>query len=49
MKGVGHVPEGHTGVPRFMSLNAPYLKEQKYIWLMGGDLDGFGDTTHFIK
>ena len=41
MKGVGHVSRGHPGVPRSMSLNAPYLKEQEYIWFMGGDLNGF--------
>ena len=29
------------GVPRSKSLNAPYLKEQEYIWFMGGDLNGF--------
>ena len=26
-----HAPRGHPGEPRFMSLNAPYLKEQEYI------------------
>ena len=31
MKGVGHAPGGHPGVPRSMSLNAPYLKEQEYM------------------
>ena len=30
----------HPVVPRSMSLNAPYLKEQEYIWIMGGDLNG---------
>ena len=48
MKGVGHAPRGHPGVQRSMSLNAPYLKEQEYIWFMGGDLNGFQDM-HFIK
>ena len=28
MKEVGHAPRGHPGVPRSMSLNALYLKEQ---------------------
>ena len=41
MKGVGHAPGGHLGVPISMSLNAPYLKEQEYIWFIGGDLNGF--------
>ena len=36
-------------VPRSMSLNAPYLKEQEYIWFMGGDLNGFQDIIHFMK
>ena len=49
MKGVGHAPRGHPGVPRSMSLNAPYLKEQEYIWFMGADLNGFQDTMHFMK
>ena len=49
MKGVGHAPGGHPGVPRSMSLNAPYLKEQQYIWFMGEDLNGFRDITHFMK
>ena len=31
VKGEGHAPGGHPGVPRSMSLNAPYLKEQEYI------------------
>ena len=41
MKGVGHAPAGLPGIPRSMSLNVPYLKEQEYIWFMGGDLKGF--------
>ena len=45
-KGVGHAPGGHPGVPRSMSLNALYLKEQEY---MGGHLNGFRDITHFMK
>ena len=40
---------GPPGVPRSMSLNAPYLKEQEYIWFMGGDLNGFQDIMHFLK
>ena len=32
MKGVGPASGGHPGVPRSMSLNAPYLKEQEYIY-----------------
>ena len=49
MKGVGHAPRGHQGVPRSMSLNAPYFKEQEYIWFMGGNLNGFQDIMHFMK
>ena len=49
MKGVGHAPWGHPGVPRSMSLNAPYLKEQEYIWFMGGDLNGFQDINAFYE
>ena len=30
-----------------MSLNAPYLNEQEYIWLTGGDLNGFQDITFY--
>ena len=28
---MGHAPGGHLGVPRSMSLNVPYLKEQEYM------------------
>ena len=49
MKGVGHTPRRHPGVPRSMSLNAPYLKEQEYIRFMDGDLSGFQDIMHFMK
>ena len=49
MKGVRQAPGGHTGVPRFMSLNVAYHKEQEYIWSMGGDLNGFQDNIHFTK
>ena len=28
---MGHAPGGHTGVPRSMSLNGPYLKKQAYM------------------
>ena len=49
MKGVGHAPRGHPRVPRSMPLNAPYLKEQEYIWFMGGNLNGFQDIMHFMK
>ena len=31
MKGVGLAPGEHLGVPRSISLNAPYLKEQEYM------------------
>ena len=31
MKWVGLAPGGHPVVPRSMSLNAPYLKEQEYM------------------
>ena len=37
MKGVGHAPREHPGVPRSMSLNALYLKEQEYIRFMAGE------------
>ena len=30
-KGWGMPPGGHPGVPRSMSLNVPYLKEQEYM------------------
>ena len=49
MKGVGHAPGGPPGDPWSMSLNAPYHKEQEYIWFMGGDLNGFQDIKHFVK
>ena len=49
MKGVGHAPRGHPGVPRSMSLNAPYLKEQEYTCFMGGDLNGFQDIMQFYE
>ena len=49
MKGVGHAPRGHPGVLRSMLLNAPYLKEQEYIWFMGGDLNSFQDIMHFMN
>ena len=39
----------HPGVPRSMSLNVPYLKEQEYIWFICGDLNGFQDIVHFMK
>ena len=38
-----------AGVPRSMSLNLPYLKEQEYIWFMGGDLNDFQGFMHFMK
>ena len=41
MKGVGHVPGVCPGGPKAISINAPYLKEQEYIWFMGGDLNSF--------
>ena len=49
MKVVGHAPRGHSGVPRSMSLNAPYLEKQEYICFMDGDLNGFQDIMHFMK
>ena len=49
IKGVGYASRGHPGVSRSMSLNAPYLKEQEYIWFMGGDLNGFQDILLFMK
>ena len=39
MKGVGHAPGGPPGVPRSMSLNVPYHKEQEYIWFREGILN----------
>ena len=41
VKGMGHAPRGVQRDPRSGSLNASYHKEQEYIWLMGGDLNGF--------
>ena len=43
MKGEGHAPRGHPGVPSSMSLNAPYLKEQEYIWFMREVMNRFQD------
>ena len=37
-EGVGHALGGPPRVPRSMSLNAPYIKEQEYIWLCDGIL-----------
>ena len=48
MRGVGHALRVHSGVPRFMSLNAPYHKEQEYIWFMGGDLNGFSEILSIL-
>ena len=39
MKGVGHAPGGPPGVPRSMSLNVSYYKEQEYIWFREGVLN----------
>ena len=39
MKGVGHAPPHPPGVPRSMSLNVPYDKEQEYIWFREGILN----------
>ena len=41
MKGMGHALRGVLRDPRSGSLNASYHKEQEYICLMGGDLNGF--------
>ena len=49
MKGMGHAPWGHPGVQRSMLLNAPYHKEQEYIWFMGEDLNSFQDFMHLMK
>ena len=43
MKRVGYAQQGPPGVPRSMSINAPYHKEQEYMRFMGGDLNGFQD------
>ena len=48
MKGTGPAPGGPPWDPGSMSLNAPHHKE-KYIWFMGGDLNGFQDIMHFMK
>ena len=48
MKRARHAPRVHPGVPRSMSLNAPYLKEQEYLWFMGGNLNS-RDITLFKK
>ena len=39
MNGVGHVPGGTPGVPRSMSLNVPYHKEQEYMQFREGILN----------
>ena len=39
MKGVGHAPGGPPGVPRSMSRNVPYHKEQEYIRFREGILN----------
>ena len=39
MKGVGHAPREAPGVPKSMSLNVPYHKEQEYIWFREGILN----------
>ena len=39
----------HPAVPRSLSLNAPYLKEQQYIWFMGGDLNSFNYAFYEMK
>ena len=49
MKGVGPARGEHSWDSLSMSLNAPHHKEQVYIWLMGGDLNGFQDIMHFMK
>ena len=41
MKGVGHVPGVRPVGPKAIPINVPYLKEQEYIWFMGGDLNSF--------
>ena len=45
MKGVGHAPRG----PRSVSVDASDHKEHEYIWLMGGNLNGFCDIRPFMK
>ena len=49
MKGIGPAPGGPPLDTWSMSLNAPHLKEQEYMWFMGGDLNGFQDIMHFIR
>ena len=49
MKGVGPAPGRPPWDPWSMPLNAPHHKEQKYIWFMGKDLNGFQDIMHFMK
>ena len=39
MKGLGMPPGDSPGVPRSMSLNVPYHKEQEYIWFREGILN----------
>ena len=39
----GHLPDPKMVPP----LIAPYHKEQKYIWFMGGDLNRSQDIKHF--
>ena len=37
------------GDPRSVSQDAFYHKEQEYIWLMGGNLNGFCGIRPFMK
>ena len=39
MKEVGHAPGGPPRVPRSMSPNVPYHKEQEYVWFREGILN----------
>ena len=41
MKGVGHALRVCPGGPKAIPINVPYLKEEEYIWFMGGDLNSF--------
>ena len=45
LRGVGHNPGG----PPSMSLNDSYHKKQGYVWIRGGDLNGFWDMRPFMK
>ena len=46
---MGHGPGPTPWTPRLVSLNVSYHKEQEYILVRGGDLNGFSDLWPFMK